>query len=147
MAADFARVNAEAYRWQRRLGAIVVAAPHCSIVADPAHPDVWDSNHADAVTAESDDKIVAALAAMDQHLGHTPWRVVHTDAFTPDVFLAHQALDDFEERFVVVQMALRGALAERGAPVELRPVASEADWNILLRLVIANRSEPLRSGA
>jgi len=39
---------------------------------------------------------------MDEHLGHTPWRVVHTDCFTPDRFLARLALDDFKERPVTI---------------------------------------------
>jgi hypothetical protein len=38
MADDLARLLAETYRWQRRLGNQVIATPHCSIVANPAHP-------------------------------------------------------------------------------------------------------------
>ena len=78
MTTEIARIVSEAYRWQRRLGNTVIAAPHCHIVADPARPEVWDCNHADAVTAETDAAIDAVLAAMDLHLHHTPWRVVHT---------------------------------------------------------------------
>src|SRR6202035_4887670 len=136
MATDLARSIAEAYRWQRRLGNTLIAAPHCHIVADPAHPQVWDSNHADEVTARTDAEIDAVFAAMDRHLGHTPWRVIHTDGFTPDVFLARLALDDFEERPVTIQMALQGGLRERGAPIDLRPVADDADWDALLQLVV-----------
>jgi len=51
MTTDLARTIAEAYRWQRRLGNTQIAAAHCHIVVDQAHPDVWDSNHADEVTA------------------------------------------------------------------------------------------------
>ena len=40
MATDAAYAIAEAYRWQRRLGNMNIAAPHCHIVANPAHPDV-----------------------------------------------------------------------------------------------------------
>ena len=78
---------------------------------------------------------------MDRHLGHTPWRMAHTDCFTPDAFLARLALDEFDERFVSIQMALKGGLANRGASVTLRPVVNNADWNALLRLVIANHPE------
>ena len=141
MPTELARVIAEAYRWQRRLGSQVIAASHCSIVADPAHADVWEANHADDVTADTEAEIDAVLAAMDRHLGHTPWRVVHADCFTPDAFLARLALDDFEERFVAIQMALKGDLADRGAPVDLRPVLRDADWTALLRLVVANHAE------
>jgi GNAT superfamily N-acetyltransferase len=135
-----ARLIAETYRWQRRLGANVIATPHCCIVASPAHPEVWDVNHADGVSAETDEETEAVFAAMDRHLAHTPWRVVHTDCLTPDAFLARLALD-FDERFVAIQMALEGDLAERGAPVTLRPVTDDADFDALLRLVMANHAE------
>jgi hypothetical protein len=41
MMTDLARTIAEAYRWQRRLGNAQIVAPHCHIVADPVHPNVW----------------------------------------------------------------------------------------------------------
>jgi hypothetical protein len=31
---------------------------------------------------------MATDLAMDRLLGRTPWRVIHTDGFTPDAFLA-----------------------------------------------------------
>jgi len=145
MTTDIARLIAEAYRWQRRLGNAVIAAPHCHIVADPARPDVWDSNHADEVTAATDDAIDAVFAAMDSHLSHTPWRVVHTDGFTPDPFLARLALEDFAERPVTIQMVLRGSLRDRGPAIDLCPVVSDADWATLLELVRADHAEGRRS--
>jgi GNAT superfamily N-acetyltransferase len=143
---DLVRAIAEAYRWQRRLGNTQIAVRHCHIVADPARPDVWDSNHADDVTARTVDEIDAVFAAMDEHLAHTPWRVVHTDCFTPDVFLARLALDDFEERPVTIQMVLQGELTDRGASVELKPVSSDADWTELFKLVITDHAEGRRTG-
>jgi GNAT superfamily N-acetyltransferase len=146
MTTDLARTIAEAYRWQRRLGNTQIAAAHCHIVADPAHPNVWDSNHADDVTAESAAEIAAVFAAMDQHLGHTPWRVIHTGCFTPDAFLARLALDDFEERPVTIQMALQGDLTERGAAIDLRPIVTDAGWDAMLQLVLADHAEGRRTG-
>ena len=141
MASDLPRIVAEAYRWQRRQGAEVISERHCHVVIDRAHADVWDVNHVDAVTAESEAEIEAVFAAMEANFAHTPWRVVHTDRFTPDRFLARLALDDFVERPAAILMALSGALADRGAPVTLRPVLQDADWGALLRLVIANHAE------
>lgn len=146
MTTDLARAIAEAYRWQRRLGHVQIAASHCQIVADPAHPNVWDSNHADDVTAQTPAEIDAVFAAMDRHLAHTPWRVIHTDCFTPDMFLARLALDDFEARPMTIQMALEGGLTERGPAIELRPVAGDADWEALLRLVLLDHAEGRRTG-
>jgi GNAT superfamily N-acetyltransferase len=145
MATDLARTIAEAYRWQRRLGTTQIAAAHCHIVADQAHPDVWDSNHADEVTAQTQSEIASVLAAMNEHLGHTPWRVVHTDCYTPDAFLARLALDDFEERPVTIQMVLQGSLTDRGGPIDLRAVVDDADWDALLGLVLADHAEGRRT--
>jgi GNAT superfamily N-acetyltransferase len=139
------RLIADAYRWQRRLGNTQIEAPHCHVVADRAHPDLWDANHADDVTAQTEPEIDAMFAAMDEHLGHTPWRVVHTDCFTPDAFLARLALDDFKEQTVTIQMALQGDVTARGAPLDLRPVAADADWEALLQLVLADHAEGRRS--
>jgi GNAT superfamily N-acetyltransferase len=146
MTTDLARTIAEAYRWQRRLGNTQITATHCHIVADPAHPEIWDSNHADNVTAQTEAEISSVFAAMDQHLGHTPWRVIHTDCFTPEAFVARLALDDFEQRPVTIQMALQGELTERGAAIDLRPVANDAAWDALLELVLADHAEGRRTG-
>jgi len=146
MAPDLVHNIAEAYRWQRRLGHAQIAATDCHLVADPAHPDVWDSNHADEVTAQTGPQIDGVFEAMEQHLGHTPWRVIHTDCFTPDAFLARLALEDFEERPVTIQMALKGELADRGSAIELRHVVCDADWDSLLELVLADHAEGRRTG-
>jgi GNAT superfamily N-acetyltransferase len=145
MVSDLARTITEAYRWQRRLGNTQIATTHCHIVADRTHPDVWDSNHADDVTAQTDTEIASVFAAMDQHLGHTPWRVIHTDCFTPDAFLARLAFDDFEERPVTIQMALQADLTDRGPMIELLPVIGDADWDELHQLVLADHAEGRRT--
>jgi hypothetical protein len=59
------------------------------------------------------------LAAMDEHLAHSDWRVVHTDCFTPDRFLARLAYLGFEERPVVVQMTCDALKPTGGAPIDL----------------------------
>lgn len=146
MTADLAQMIAQAYRWQRRLGNAQIEESACHLVIDPAHPNVWDSNHADEVTAQTDAEIDAVFAAMDRHLNHTPWRVIHTDCFTPDAFLARLALDDFEERFVTIQMVLQGDLANRDTSIELLPVTKDADWQMLLQLVLADHAEGRRTG-
>jgi GNAT superfamily N-acetyltransferase len=146
MTKQTARAIAEAYRWQRRLGNANVAAARCHIVANPAFPEVWEANHADEVTAETETEIDAVFAAMEAHLAHTKCRIVHTDGFTSDAFLARLALHGFEEKFVVIQMALQGEVAHRGGPIELAPVTDEADWNALLKLVLADHAEGRRTG-
>jgi GNAT superfamily N-acetyltransferase len=138
---DPERRIAEAYRWHRRLGARVIETPHCHVVADPAHPDVWDANHVDEVTASTFEDIEAVLAAMHAHLAHTNWRVAHTDGFTPDPFLARLAFDDYKEQFVAIQMALDPSTRPPLSPCDLRLVDSDEDWLRLARLVRLNHEE------
>ncbi len=143
---DQTRTIAEAYCWHCRLGNVQIVTPHCHIVANPSRPEVWDSNHADEVTAQSDIAMDEVFEAMDQHLAHTRWRVVHTDTFTPDACLARLALEGYVERPVTIQMALHGELTDRGTAIDLYPVTTDADWERLLQLVIADHAEGLRTG-
>lgn len=143
---DSQRRIADAYRWQRRLGHDALELDHCGIVADPARPDLWDANHADHVTAESDAEIDAVLAAMDAHLGHSDWRVVHTDPFTPERFLARLAYEGFEERPVVVQMVCDRLKPTGGAAVMFVDVVEQREWDVLAELVAADVMEGKRTG-
>jgi GNAT superfamily N-acetyltransferase len=145
MTTDTGKAIAEAYRWQRRLGNPSMEAACCHIVANPAYPQVWDANHADAVTAKTDLEIASVFAAMDARLGHTPWRVVHTDCFTPDAFLGRLALDGFQEQPVTIQMVLQGELSDRGALAEIRPVVDDTDWGAMHRLVALDHAEGRRT--
>ena len=137
---------ARAYRWQRALGNRLIESPGYRIVTNTELPDIWDANHADAVTARNDGEIAVVLAAMETRLAHSDWRVVHTDRFTPDAFLARLALDGYVERPTVIQMALRGPLARDTGPVDLRHVDSDADWTALATLVRADHDEGARTG-
>ena len=142
---DMRRGVAETFRWRRRLGARLIGAPYCEIVADPARPEVWDSNHADAIVARGADEIGAVFTAMERHLAHSRWRVAHTDALTPDPFLARLAFEDFCERPLTIQMAREGRAAQ-ARPLDLRPVESEAQWRELSALVRLNHGEGRTTG-
>lgn len=135
----------QAYRWQRGLGNEVVQTPFARIVANVVRPEVWDANHADAVTAETDAEIDAILAALERHLGHSNWRVVHTDPYTPDRFMARLALDGYVEQPATIQMVLERDLpASSGILVE--PVETMADWQALAALVRRDHEEGARTG-
>jgi GNAT superfamily N-acetyltransferase len=135
----------EAYRWQRALGNTVVELPHGRIVLNPAHPDVWDANHLDSVKAERPQEVEELLESMERHLAHTPWRVVHTDPFTPESFTARLALDGYVEQPAVIQMVLHGPL-EAPAAGSIVPVRTEADWATLAALVRRDHEEGARTG-
>lgn len=139
------RPIAETYRWHRGLGHRTVNVGCARIVVDPKHPNVWDANHADGITAGSDDEIEAVLRALEVHLGHSDWRVVHTDPFTPEPFTARLALDGFEEQPATIQMALSGEV-QADAATGLHPVTSNNDWAVLAGLVARDHDEGLRTG-
>ena len=114
MATEIARIVAEAYRWQRRLGNTVIAAPRCHIIADPVPGGLelqpCRRGHGRGRMQPS----TTFFAAIEHHLQHAPWRVIHTDGYTADACLARLALDGFDEHPVTIQMVLRGELAARG---------------------------------
>ena len=143
---DDRRLIADAYRWQRRLGHRIIETRYCGIVVDLARPDLWDANHADNVTAEDDAAIDAVLAALDENLGHSDWRVVHSDCFTPERFLARLAYLGFEERPVVVQMACDRLKPTGGADIDIVEVREQADWDALTNLVLVDVEEGKRTG-
>ena len=137
---------AGAYRWHRRLGARTIETPQGCIVADPERPQVWESNHVDAVSAARDEEIDALFAAMETHLAHAEDRVVYTDGFTPDAFLARIAFADYRECFLAIQMALQGPARVTPIPLDLRFIDSEADWGRFAALVRLNHVEGHATG-
>ena len=141
MSGVLARGVAEAYCWQRRLGAHATQTPFGWIVADPLRPEVWESNHVQAVTAATDGEIDALFAAMESRLSHTPWRVAFTDGFTPDIFLARLGYDGFREHFLTIQMALEGPVRVDPAPLDFRPAETDADWAAFAALLRLNHVE------
>ena len=144
--AELGRRIARAYDAHRALGARVVETPQGRLVIDASKPGVWDCNHVQGVRAASAAEIEALFAAMERHYSHTRWRVVHTDGATPDIFLARLAFDDYQERFVTIQMALQSRARLPAAAPDLRLVETPAQWATLARLVRENHVEGLTTG-
>ena len=144
--ADLVADVCAAYAWQRALGHAVVEAAHCRIVCDPAHPDVWDANHVSGVRAAGAEEIEAVMRAADAALAHCRHRLFVVDPLTPPAFAARLALDDYRELPPTIQMVLDGPLRAVPPAVDLRPVASEADWQSLAALLAADHAEGGRTG-
>lgn len=143
---DTAVAIAEAYRWQRGLGNKLIQETNARFVVNPSHPDVWDANHIDSVTADTDQAIDSVLSTMEVHLDHCGWRVVHTDAFTPERFLARLALDGYEESPAVIQMQLKGDVSATPSKV-LKLIETDEDWLVLGQLVRKDHEEGARTGS
>lgn len=138
------RAIAETCRWHRALGRVVIHTGQARLVIDRAHPNVWDANCADTVTGATEGAIAGVLAAMDRYLGHGDWRVVHSDPFTPEPFMARLALDGFVEQPATIQMALCGDVPAEPAD-DLHPVDDEDDWRALAELVARDHDEGRRT--
>jgi GNAT superfamily N-acetyltransferase len=135
----------DTYRWHRALGQKVSQLDWARIVADPAHPNVWDTNHADCITASTRAQIDAVLESLEDHLGHSDWRAVHTDPQTPEPFLARLAFDGFQEQDAIIQMALKGRV--RAEPAKnLQLVSTDGGWTEFRELVGYDHGEGLRLG-
>ncbi len=139
------RLVADAYRWQRRLGHVVLETPYCGIVTDAVCPDLWDANHADNVTANNDEAIDTVLAAMEKYLAPSNWRVIHTDAFAPELLLARLAYLGFKERPVVIQMLCHQLTAHGTSGIKIVEIDDENGWQALTELVRRNVEEGRRT--
>lgn len=135
----------ETYRWHRALGQETCTIDHARIIVNRAHPNVWDTNHADCITATTQHQIDGVLQGLDQFLPHSDWRVVHIDPQTSENFTAHLALYGFSEKSATIQMALRTRVLPEPTN-DLHPVDTEADWAALAHLVAEDHREGLRTG-
>lgn len=81
---------------------------------------------------------------MERHLGHSDWRVVHTDPFTPDRFTARLALDGYAEQPATIQMVLERDLPTQ-PDVPIQPVETATDWHALAALIRRDHEEGART--
>lgn len=145
MANKLARAIADAYRRQRRLGNTESATAHCHIVADRTRPEVWDSNHADTVTAEIECEIEALFAATDEHLAQTRWRVVQPIASRPRRFSAVSRSMASRSNPPRSKWCRAATSRDRRARIDPCPVLDKTDRDALLRLGLADHAEGRRT--
>jgi len=130
-----------AYAWQRALGHNTMREPFCCLVWDRAYPDVWDANHISEVRARSATDIAQVLQRADETFRHCRHRLFGVDPLTPAAFVARLALDDYRELTPTIQLVLEGPLRAHPRDLDLRPVATEDDWQCLYTLVRHNHTE------
>ncbi|HXZ85087.1 MAG TPA: GNAT family N-acetyltransferase [Myxococcota bacterium] len=121
------------------------AHPHARFVRDPRTPIVYDANFAADVRARTPDEIDALLAAADATYADLGHRQFFWDPGMPLPFEARLRLEGYACSDEVVLM-LEGELASRGPRVELRPAASDADWQVVLELCRLDHEEEAEKG-
>ena len=134
-----------AYAWQRALGNATTRTPLVWLVSDTGNPDIWNANHACQIRAATPAQIDAVLQQADAALHHCAHRMFVIDPLTPPAFVARLALADYRELTPTLQMVLSGALRATPPPIDIRPVAGQADWQSLQHLVETDFAEGGRS--
>ncbi|MGH2899663.1 MAG: GNAT family N-acetyltransferase, partial [Solirubrobacteraceae bacterium] len=108
-------------------------------------PQVYDANFATRVRAGAEDEIEAMLAAAEEIFADFGHRHFLWDPGMPLPFEARLQLDGYAPRDEVV-LVLEGALRARGPALDLRPVASDADWDALTELCWLDHQEEVELG-
>ena len=136
----------EAYNFRAMIGTDVIHGDDYLALRDNDWPNVWDLNFAANVTASSEAKINAMLGALaETYIVQGYCRFLVTP-FTPPSFVAHIAIEDYQEHTPIVQMVLSGGLKiERSAGFRMTKVVSDDDWDDLFRLVRADHLEGART--
>ncbi len=134
-----------AYNFHGSLGQVTLAGPHCTMIRDRAHPDVWMANVVYGVTAETAAHRAQLFEAVEDVFAGYTFRHFSIDPLAPPSFAAALALNGYDEQTATLQQVLTGALRGRFPDVALSPVRSDADWEVLHRLVRLDHEEGQRT--
>ncbi len=118
-------------------------AATATLVASPECPRVYDANCATRVAAETTADIDHLLAEADvaySALGHRCFKV---DPLTPPPFVARLVVEGYQPT-VELQSLLETSVDARAHPVEIHPVADDADWFSLAKLMRMDHLESAR---
>src|SRR6516165_8510701 len=105
-----------------------------TLVGNPECPNVYDANCATRVAAETTADIDHLLADVDvaySALGHRCFKV---DPLTPPPFVARLVVEGYQPT-VELQSVLQTSVDLTVRPVAIRPVADDADWLSLAKLM------------
>ncbi|RLT27066.1 MAG: GNAT family N-acetyltransferase [Chloroflexi bacterium] len=116
------------------LGNEVFERAGARFVRNLAEPLVYDANHIDTVTARTPEEIRALLNAMHDAYAHSGTLIVHTDQRTSPEFEAALLLEGFVHNSDALVSLLEGPLTRQVTGVDIRLVATEAQWSDFTRV-------------
>ncbi len=136
----------ETYAYHGQLGLQQFNLSHCAIVVDSANPNVWSSNKVYAVVASRPDEVELLFSELYEPFQHTDYHHFIIDPLTPAPFEAALVVREFVELEATLQMvrASPAKLAPR-SDLEILPVQTHSDWDLLLQLVLADHAEGART--
>jgi len=130
---------------QTRSGYLALASE--TIASDRAHfvrnrsaPSIYDANHGTRVRAASEPEIDAVLSRAEELFAGFGHRRFDCDPFTPSAFEARLALEGYRPS-AELQQILEGSLRASPPRIEIRLARSDADWQVLGRLIRMDHRE------
>lgn len=127
------------------LGNEVVVTPGARFVRNPGCGRIYDANHATAIRAGTEVEIAEVLRRADELFSEIDHRTFKVDPRTPTGFEGRLLLDGYTGS-AELQLLLEGDLDARPpaidtATVDIRTVASDADWDAVARLTRLDHEE------
>jgi predicted N-acetyltransferase YhbS len=124
-----------------RLGNEAFEMARATFVRNTSTPNIYDSNHAGSITARTPEAIDALLAAAEREFAQSQHRRFLTDFRTPPEFVARLLLDGGYQRRDALVMVLEGALVGDAPACDIRPLASNADWEAMWPVTLQDWNE------
>lgn len=124
------------------LGNTAIRGEWCTIVRNDRWPSVTDSNHVASVRAGSQKELDAALRDIEGQLGSAAYRAFRIDPLTPPAVEARLLADGYRsgtDLHLVLSGPIEATTAR--AEVDIRPVDTEEDWEVLFGLKRADHLE------
>jgi GNAT superfamily N-acetyltransferase len=122
------------------LGHEVFEAEGAVFVRNTAYPSIYDANFIYNVTASTPDEIDSLVARAEREYTHASNITFRIDLRTPTSFQARLALANYETQDSLL-MVLEGELRGTPKPFEIRPIATEDDWEAFAELTRADWRE------
>ena len=122
------------------LGNEVVVTPRARFVRNLASSRIYDANHGTAIRAETAAEIDDVLRRADEIFADVEHRTFKLDPCTPSAFEGRLLLDGYTGSSEL-QLLLEGDLDARPPTIDIRTVASDADWEAVARLTRLDHEE------
>ena len=124
------------------LGNTVIRGEWCTIVRNDDWPSVTDSNHVASVRARTSEEVEEAFREIADRLSTATYSAFRIDPLTAPAVEARLLADDYRSG-TDLHLVLSGPIqpVSAAAEVDIRPVATEADWETLFALKRADHAE------
>jgi GNAT superfamily N-acetyltransferase len=124
-----------------QLGNEAFTQARATFVRNRQTPDIYDANHVTRIQARTPVEIDELLAATDREFEFAGHRRFDVDFRTPPEFVARLLLDGGYERQDSLISVLEGELPGAAATCDIRPIASDTDWETFWEIMLMDWKE------